>query len=100
MRIVIGIFLLIFSQAIKAQESKDTIYFKKKVLETTEVDMLMSYYTQSGEHAAVSGGIGDESLQDVTPTLVVSVPLNEDDVLTVDAGISAYTSASSSNINP
>jgi hypothetical protein len=31
---------------------------------------------------------------------VVKIPLNEDDVLTVDAGISAYTSASSSNVNP
>jgi len=28
------------------------------------------------------------------------MPLNDDDILTVDAGISAYTSASSSNINP
>ena len=28
------------------------------------------------------------------------MPLNDDDVLTIDAGISAYTSASSSNINP
>jgi len=31
---------------------------------------------------------------------VVSIPLNEDDVLTIDAGVSAYTSASSSNVNP
>jgi hypothetical protein len=31
---------------------------------------------------------------------VVAVPLNDDDVLTFDVGISAYTSASSSNINP
>ena len=28
------------------------------------------------------------------------MPLNDDDVLTIDSGISAYTSASSSNINP
>ena len=28
------------------------------------------------------------------------MPMNDDDVLTIDAGISAYTSASSSNINP
>src|SRR5690606_25589633 len=34
------------------------------------------------------------------PTFVVAIPLNEDDVLTVDAGISAYSSASSGNINP
>ena len=30
----------------------------------------------------------------------MAIPLNDDDVLTIDANISAYTSASSSNINP
>ncbi|QVY67495.1 DUF3570 domain-containing protein [Polaribacter sp. Q13] len=74
--------------------------YKKRVLETTEVDFLTSYYSQDGDNAAVSGGIGSESLTDVTGTFVVSMPLNDDDILTIDAGISAYTSASSSNINP
>ncbi len=74
--------------------------YKKKVLEKMEIEFLSSYYLQEGENAAVSGGIGDEHLTDLTPTFVVSVPLNQDDVLSVDAGISAYTSASSSNINP
>ena len=30
----------------------------------------------------------------------MSIPINEDDILTIDAGFSAYTSASSSNGNP
>lgn len=77
-----------------------TSIYKKRVLETIEVDYLMSYYTQDGKNAAVTGGIGTEKLEDITPTIVVAIPLNDDDVLTVDAGISAYTSASSSNINP
>ncbi len=76
-----------------------TVY-KKRVLESTEIDFLASYYSQKGDHAAVSGGVGTEKLQDVTPTFVVAVPLNDDDVLTIDAGISAYSSASSSNIDP
>lgn len=81
-----------------AQDSTST--YKKRVLETTEVDFLMSYYTQEGSNAAVSGGLGTEELTDIAPTIIVSMPLNDDDVLTVDFGISAYTSASSSNINP
>jgi len=80
-----------------AQENQD---FKKNVLEKTEVDLLMSYYTQDGANSSVGGGIGTEELWDVTPTIVVSMPLNADDVLTIDVGISAYTSASSSNLNP
>ena len=78
----------------------DTKVYKKRVLETTEIDFLTSYYSQDGDNAAVTGGVGTEELTDVTGTFVVSIPLNDDDVLTIDAGISAYTSASSSNIDP
>lgn len=81
-----------------AQDSSNT--YKKRVLETTEIDILTSYYSQEGDNAAVSGGVGDESLTDFTPTIVVAIPLNDDDILTIDAGVSAYTSASSSNIDP
>jgi hypothetical protein len=70
------------------------------VLENTEVDVLLSYYNQDGVHSAVNGGIGSEKLSDIASNIVVAVPLNDDDVLTFDVGISAYTSASSSNINP
>ncbi len=84
-----------------AQQTQDsTRVYKKRVLETTEVDFLTSYYSQNGDNAAVCGGIGTEELTDITGALVVSIPLNDDDILTIDAGISAYTSASSSNINP
>ena len=82
-------------------QSQDSLSrYKKKVLETVEVDMLMSYYEQEGRHAAVTGGLGNEELTDYSPTIVVRVPINEDAILTADVGISAYTSASSSNGNP
>ncbi|WP_047245617.1 DUF3570 domain-containing protein [Maribacter thermophilus] len=83
-----------------SQETGDVSSYKKRVLESTEVDFLTSYYSQDGDNAAVSGGVGTEELTDVTGTFVVSIPLNDDDVLTIDAGVSAYTSASSSNVNP
>lgn len=93
--------LLLASFTSFAQQTNDTtLIYKKRVLESTEVDFLTSYYNQDGDNAAVSGGIGTEELQDVTGTIVISIPLNDDDVLTIDAGVSAYTSASSSNINP
>ncbi len=83
-----------------AQAQDSTSTYKKRVLETAEVDFLSSYYTQDGDNAAVSGGIGTEELTDATAAFIVSIPLNDDDVLTIDAGISAYTSASSSNVDP
>jgi len=81
-----------------AQDSTAT--YKKRVLESTEVDVLASYYSQDGNNAAVTGGLGTEELTDAAPTIVVSIPMNADDILTIDGGISAYTSASSSNVDP
>ena len=84
-----------------AQQNMNTSNsYKKRVLETTEVDFLSSYYSQDGDNAAVSGGRGTEELTDVTGTIIISVPLSDDDVLIIDAGVSAYTSASSSNVDP
>ena len=74
--------------------------YTKRVLEASEIDMLFSYYNQDGQNAAVTGGEGTEELTDATSSIVLRMPMNEDDVLTVDVGLSAYTSASSSNVNP
>jgi len=93
--------LTIFTTAIVMGQERDTTkVFKKRVLETTEINLLSSYYGQEGDNAAVSGGLGTEELADITGTIIVSIPLTDDDVLTVEAGISAYTSASSSNVDP
>lgn len=101
MRKTITILILVASFGLQAQKNSDTTAtFKKRVLESTEIDLLLSYYKQDGLHSAVSGGVGSELLTDVVSNLVVNIPINADDVLTIDTGISAYTSASSSNINP
>ncbi|MFV5696489.1 DUF3570 domain-containing protein [Flavobacterium sp. LB3P122] len=96
----IYLIILLVNVAAMAQTQDTTTTFKKRVLENTEVDFLFSYYKQDGVHSPVAGGIGAEKLTDIASNIVVAVPLNEDDVLTFDVGISAYTSASSSNINP
>ncbi|WP_033958230.1 DUF3570 domain-containing protein [Psychroserpens jangbogonensis] len=101
MKNTLTILIILFSLHLcNAQAQDSTSTYKKRVLETAEVDFLSSYYTQDGDNAAVSGGIGTEELTDATAAFIVSIPLNDDDVLTIDAGISAYTSASSSNVDP
>ena len=100
MKTKIAFLFLLFGFIGFSQETTDTIQFKKRVLESTEVDFLLSYYTQDGSKSAVSGGIGSEKLTDIASNIVVAMPLNDDAVLTIDLGISAYSSASSSNINP
>ena len=89
---------LLLCAILSAQNQNST--YKKRVLETGELETLFSYYSQDGPNAAVTGGEGTEELTDATSTLVLRMPLNDDDVLTIDAGVSAYTSASSSNLNP
>ncbi|SHJ37620.1 DUF3570 domain-containing protein [Pseudozobellia thermophila] len=94
------VFTAILLCALRVCAQEATPDYKQRVLESSEIDFLTSYYSQDGGNAAVTGGRGTEELSDATATIIVSIPLNDDDVLTVDAGISAYTSASSSNVNP
>lgn len=100
MKIKMALLALLFASIAFAQDGESTVGFKKRVLESTEVDFLASYYKQNGNRSSVSGGIGSEELTDIASNIVVAMPLNDDDILTVDLGISAYSSASSSNINP
>jgi hypothetical protein len=65
----------------------------------TEVDILGSYYQQSGNHSAVEGGIGDQHLTDVAPTILLNVPLDSTTRLSANLGIDYYTSASSDKID-
>ncbi len=98
--------LLLFPAILHGQMSADSLSappknsYKKRVLEEAEIDLLSSFYTQKGDNAAVTGGIGTEELKDFANDIHISIPLNEDDVLSVSTTISAYSSASSSNLNP
>ncbi len=56
------------------QDSTDT--YKKRVLETSEIAILSSYYSQDGDNSAVSGGLGSEELTDATAAIIVSIPLD------------------------
>lgn len=101
MKKLLTILCLITASTSFAQESAPSENtYVKRVLETTEIDFISSYYDQDGSNAAVTGGIGTEALTDIASSIIVSIPMNADDVLTIDAGVSAYTSASSSNVNP
>lgn len=65
----------------------------------TEVDILGSYYQQNGNHSAVEGGLGDQHLTDVAPTILLNVPLDSTTRLAANVGIDYYASASSDKID-
>ncbi|MCL6265184.1 DUF3570 domain-containing protein [Flagellimonas myxillae] len=93
-------FVLLGLLGVSCWSQQSNTSYTKRVLETSEIDALFSYYSQDGSNAAVTGGEGTEELTDATSSLVLRMPMNANDVLTVDVGLSAYTSASSSNVNP
>ncbi len=107
-RIVFPLLLFCIPIALFSQGNQDTTsisqgtvnVFKKRVLEYAEIDILTSFYTQNGENASVTGGIGTEQLNDFATNINITIPLSDDDILSIDATVSAYSSASSSNLSP
>lgn len=99
-KINISVILITLILAVSCVYAQEETEYKKRVLETAELDILSSFYTQQGDNAAVTGGIGNEELSDYATYINVSIPVSADDVLSIDGTVSAYTSASSSNLNP
>lgn len=98
--LAITVYVIFYECSAYSQVQEPAQSYKKRVLESVEIDFLSSLYLQDGKNAAVTGGIGSEQLIDAAGAIIISIPLNDDDVLTIDASVSAYSSASSSNINP
>ncbi|UOQ69639.1 DUF3570 domain-containing protein [Hymenobacter volaticus] len=65
----------------------------------TELNILMSYYEQDGNHGAVEGGIGTQQLTDLTPTIILNVPLDSVSRLSANVGLDYYSSASTDRID-
>lgn len=65
----------------------------------TEVNILMSYYEQDGNRGAVEGGIGTQYLTDVTPTIILNVPLDSATRVSANLGLDYYASASTDRID-
>ena len=78
---VLGILLLLFSQYSMAQVfivdslAIDTIKEIKEV-KPIEANFLFSYYEQDGTKSPVTGGIGDEALNDMVGDLSLNIPIN------------------------
>lgn len=92
---------LLHSQA--QTNSKDTTGFESRKLKLDEINLVSSYYTQNGNNAAVTGGIGSQKLTDIAN--VFDVKLSKYDAklrkhtFGLEFGIDHYTSASSDMID-
>ena len=100
---VIGIYvglLAAFSQAVPKTDSA----YKSRKLKFEEANLVSSYYSQDGNNATVTGGIGSEKLTDISNTIDLRLSKYDKKYrkhsLTLEFGIDHYTSASSDKIDP
>jgi Protein of unknown function (DUF3570) len=95
-----GLFALLHSHA---QAPNDSTGFESRKLKLEEINLVSSYYSQNGNNAAVTGGIGSEKLNDIAN--VFDIKLTKYDkkfrkhTFGAEIGIDHYTSASSDKID-
>lgn len=85
-------------------QSTDTSAYKSPVLKLEEVNLVSGYYSQNGNHSAVTGGIGTQHLNDVSNTLELkfvkwNAQTNNKYTLDVEAGLDHHTAASQAYIS-
>jgi Protein of unknown function (DUF3570) len=84
-------------------QTKDSTGFESRKLKLEEINLVSSYYTQNGDNAAVTGGIGSQKLTDIAN--VIDIKLTRYDkklrkhTFDAEIGIDHYTSASSDMID-
>jgi Protein of unknown function (DUF3570) len=92
------------SSAFAQNEAKNKVKkyssgFENKTIPDGQLSILFSYYSQDGNSSAVTGGIGSEKLSDISSKIIVVLPQDENQTITIDAGFDLYSSASTDNID-
>lgn len=94
--------ILAMLHAFSQSNPTDTSYNFRR-LKLDEINLVSSYYNQNGNHAAVTGGIGSEKLDDISNSIDVKLIRYDKKLrkqsLILDFGIDHYTSASSDMID-
>lgn len=103
-RVFITGFALLGIVRLNAQNTTtDSTGYKSTKLKIEEVNLVSSYYTQKGDNAAVTGGIGSEELTDLSNTIDVKLvkygKSGKKHTWDVEVGIDYYTSASSDMVD-
>jgi len=65
-----------------------------------EVDFLLNYYGQDGDHSGVTGGTGTEELTNTGVKIIINIPKGDNKSYNISLNADAYSSASSDEIDP
>lgn len=98
---VVGLYCLLLHAF--AQHTRDTSAYKARRLKLDEVNLVSSYYNQTGDHSAIQGGIGSEKVTDLANGLELKfVGLDtrlRKHTLTAGLGLDHHTAASQAYIS-
>ncbi|HVZ26237.1 MAG TPA: DUF3570 domain-containing protein, partial [Sediminibacterium sp.] len=98
---LVGI-VLFFLHAFSQSRNPDTIYMPKP-LKLDEINLVSSYYAQEGNHSAITGGIGDEHVTDLSNGLELKFvgwdQRNNKHTLNLGLGFDHHTSASAAYVS-
>ena len=89
--------------ALNNATGKDSTQYNPRKLRLDEVDLFSSYYTQNGDHSAVTGGIGTEKVTDLSNGISLNFVwtnrnLNKN-TLSAALGFDAHSSASQAYVS-
>ena len=91
-------FIILIINIILQSAGQDSLYIKRKLSEA-DINVLFSYYTQDGNHSAVTGGTGTEKLQVYAPKATVAIELDSVHSFYLNGGVDLITSASTDRID-
>jgi hypothetical protein len=82
---------------------QDSTHYNPRKLRLDEIDFVTSYYSQTGNHSAVTGGIGTESVTDIANGLDLNFVWNgkhqNKNTLAVGLGFDYHTAASQAYVS-
>lgn len=100
---LVGIYLA-FVSAFSQESATDTSGYKSEKLKVEEVNLVTGYYSQNGNHSAVTGGIGTQQLTDFSNVIDLklvkwNLGTNKKYNFDFEAGIDHHTAASQAYIS-
>jgi len=90
--------LALLTSVLHTRGQQDSIYHHQRV-SRTDIEVLFGYYTQNGDHSAITGGTGTEKLRVYSPEFTIAHHRDSAHTLTLNAGIDIISSASMDNID-
>lgn len=90
------------SFSLYAPPSSDSTDYSARALHVDEINLVSSYYSQNGDHSAITGGIGTEKVTDISNGIDLKLAWlghsNNKNTLSLGLGYDHHTSASSAYV--